>query len=168
MKARQLTRKDLQLSGKTMPEMVAVLKRYGVELGAPPLAGAMFVTNCCADKGVSGNQWATPDKMYVSPRIKRFVAAMGRRRYGIVSDLYGICLSGCVVKAYELHPSALTTEHLWEVGAKLRAMCDKHSIRALHYVGSPPTTLVPYLIILFASGIPFTVATKLPLDLTPA
>lgn len=75
----------------------------------------LYITYCSGTKDnstKSSKEAVTPDKLYISPRIKRFVEkcrGMGCE-WAILSDKYGVVFSADKIKWYEKPPDDVTAE----------------------------------------------------------
>lgn len=157
----KVRRKDLTLAGRDKAEMDRILGEHGITPNAPAIPGAVPVTHCSKTKGEAADV-AVPRDFYVSGRNLRFYAECERRGlpYGILSDQYGVHWHDEPKPFYDIHPGQLPEESLWELGKLIGEKCRERGVGALFYVASPPTVAVPYHIMLLASGVPYTYATR--------
>jgi hypothetical protein len=141
--------------------MEAVLRGHGVVINDAPYRDAVPVTHCSKTKEQGGDV-AVPKDFYVSGRNLRFYDACEARGlpYGILSDQYGIHWHDELKPFYDVFPGQLKDEQLWELGQIIGEKCRERGVTSLFYVASPPTTSAPYHIMLLASGIPYTYATR--------
>ncbi len=157
-----LDRSDIRLAGKKREIMVSTLKSNGLIYNAEPIMGSLPITHCCSNKGITPEDKAIPSNFYVGKRNLRFYKICNELNvpYGILSDLYGLHMHDVALNGYDTPPYNFSPEQLWELGKLIRIVADERQIKALHYIAAPPTCMVPYLLMLFASGVSFTIHTN--------
>lgn len=140
-------------------------QRFGLDYYQKPKTstGVLFVHPCCRGKRITQVS-VTPDKLYQSKYLKRFVrnCIHTNKDWAILSDLHGFVMPDDLLLPYEHSPGQMTNEDLWTLGAQLRRQFALESWTSVHFVGTNPFLQRPYLIIMLASGIPFTYSTKAP------
>jgi hypothetical protein len=75
----------------------------------------IYLTHCCAKKDNSlrgGGKKVTPDKLYTSERIQRFMNECKKKgaEWAIFSDKYGVVFPNQEIEWYDKHPSKVTDE----------------------------------------------------------
>lgn len=129
-------------------------------LRRPHPPNTLWCTRCCPVKAVRHGR---PDQLYGSPSLAPFFRFVrGARRFGVLSDLYGLHLDIEVLGAYDVHPSSLTDERKRELGAMVRAKCEAHGFATIIFYNNSPIMSLPYFEMLGASGVPVWYTTRLP------
>lgn len=124
---------------------------------------ALLISRCSKTKAV-GKPAAVPREFYVSPLNLAFYAyceAVGRR-YGILSDLYGLHLDTEELPFYDIHPSELTNDKLVELGKTIGKKCRERGWEKVAFYNSGPVMSLPYFLMLRASGLKSYFFTRLP------
>jgi phenylalanyl-tRNA synthetase alpha subunit len=80
----------------------------------------IYLTHCCAKKDNSlrgGGKKVTPDKLYTSERIQRFMNECKKKgaEWAIFSDKYGVVFPNQEIEWYDKHPSKVTDEEFEEL-----------------------------------------------------
>jgi hypothetical protein len=159
-----LTRTDFQVSGRYASQIEKMFATHGLTMNEPSLPNALPVTHCSANKGVGASQFAVPRDFYISRRNLNFYKNCGSNPYGILSDLYGLHMFDEELEGYDIHPSQRSNADLHMLGGLIRAKAISRGVSAIMYVTDMPSTMVPYLVMLTASGIPYTIRTRFNVD----
>lgn len=126
-----------------------------------PHSNQLFVTNCCGTKGV-GIPHGTPDVFYLGTKQQQFYREMTANgfEWAILSDLYGMHFATESLPLYDLAPSQLTQEQLWDLGRLIRRkFLERYGgFPRVVYCKAPVSTAVPYIIMLLAAGCPLTLS----------
>jgi hypothetical protein len=90
----------------------------------------IYITYCSAKKNDSLRgtcKKVTPDILYVSPRIQRFMKVCKERKvkWAILSDLYGVWFPEVEHEWYEKGPDAVTEEEFTELVADFDKTLDR-------------------------------------------
>ncbi len=140
-------------------------RRWSVRLlgEADDPAAPLWCTRCAPVKGVDRG---VPSRLYRSRLISGFFALMERssRRYGVLSDLYGLHMDDEDLAGYDLHPSRLTAEDKLRLGGVVGTKARLHGFQEVVFYNSSPLRSVPYFEILAASGLSVWYTTRLPAD----
>ncbi len=123
----------------------------------------LLTTRCSVTKAV-GKPKARPKEFYVSPlnlRFYRMCEQLGRR-YGILSDLYGIHFDDEELPFYDVHPSELTDDRLIELGRIIGTKCRTRRIARVAFYNTSPIMSKPYFCMLAASELKVYFLTMLP------
>ena len=138
---------------------------FGITPAAPETlpVDALLTTRCSVTKK-GGQSEAVPKDFYVSPLNLRFyrVCEQLGRRYGILSDLYGIHFDDEELPFYDIHPSELTDDRLIELGTMIGTKCRQRRIERLAFYNTSPIMSKPYFCMLAASGLETYFLTQLP------
>jgi hypothetical protein len=75
----------------------------------------IYLTHCSAKKDDSlrgSGKKVTPDKLYLSPRIQRFMIECKKKgvEWAIFSDKYGVVFPNQEIEWYDKHPNKVTDE----------------------------------------------------------
>ena len=156
-------RKDFNLSVKKKPEALAVFESHGIPLNGPVNPNSLPVTHCCNTKLAEDGELVFPWELYGGARNVRFdkkCQELGLN-YGVVTAVYGMGVSWEKSPAYHIESLKPRPEtELWIAGGMIAHRCAELGIEHIHYVASPPSTMVPAIISLFASGVNFSVGTN--------
>ena len=128
--------------------------------------GGMVCTRCSKTKPV-GREKAVPEEFYVSTLNKKFYqwCKVGKYRYAIVSDEYGLHFDDEELPFYDTHPSKLTEENFQELASHIREKAKKRHVNSLIFWNTSPIMSKPYFYMLFLSGLPLYYLTTLPVPM---
>jgi hypothetical protein len=126
-------------------------------------AAPLWCTRCAPVKGIDRG---VPSRLYQSRLISGFFALMERsgRRYGVLSDLYGLHMDDEDLAGYDLHPSRLTAEDKVRLGRVVGTKARLNGFQEVVFYNSSPLRSVPYFEILAASGLSVWYTTRLPAE----
>lgn len=154
-----------ELAGLRSANWRTLLAELGVTVATSltdvPHRAQLYVTNCCGTKGI-GIPHGTPEVFYLGDKQQLFYRQMKERGYewAILSDMYGMHFSTESLPLYDLAPSQLTQEQLWQLGRVIRCkLVERYGgVPEVVYCKAPISTAVPYVIMMLAAGIPLTLS----------
>ena len=121
----------------------------------------LWITRCSKTK--SGIIRGTPKEMYVSAINRYFYRHMERwgKRYGVLSDHYGLHLDNEELPWYDIHPSQLSQEDKRQLGQVIRNKALREGFRTIIFYAPAPLMSIPYFELLHFSGLKLFYTTRL-------
>ncbi len=121
----------------------------------------LWVTRCSKTK--SGITRGTPKEMYVSAINRYFYRHLERwgKRYGVLSDRYGLHFDNEELPWYDVHPSQLSQEDKRRLGQIIRDRAMREGFRTIVFYAPAPLMSVPYFEMLYFSGLELFYTTRL-------
>lgn len=122
---------------------------------------AIWITRCSREK--STLEQGTAQQIYSGKWNQLFytTAQERKKRFGTISDYYGLVLETDTILNYNLPPSALGTVKKKILGERIREQCIKNNIPSLCFWYASPIMSVPYMEILKYTRLPVFYARKL-------
>lgn len=143
---------------------VEIKRAWGIDYLEDPRAAperALWITRCSKTKRLATG---FPRDLYVSQLNLFFYGFVHahRKRYGIVSDKYGLHLDIEKLPYYDIHPSELSEKQKELLGQKIRKKAQSADFQILIFYNNSPLMSKPYFEILSASGLEIFFVTRLP------